>query len=107
MTTRICAVLLLSLALTACESANTDNANTNAGANTNSRAATPPATPAPQASPSASAELKAGDKVKVNISGVTSDATVIAVDQKAGKATVRIQGQKEDKKGAISDVAKS
>ena len=110
MTMKILAVAALALALTACESS-TENAN---NSNENKPAATPaaasPATtvPAtsPAASPSAATQFKAGDKVKVTINGASSDATVVSVDEKAGKATVKIQGQKEDKTVALSAVSK-
>ena len=104
------AVAFLALALTACESS-TENAN---NSNENKPAATSPAAPAttsspassPAASPAASTTLKAGDKVKVTLNGSSSEATVVSVDEKAGKATVKIQGQKEDKTVAISAVSK-
>ena len=99
MTRKIFAVMLLSLALTACEPATTDN-NTNATSpakeNANSQAPTPAASPTPQPSPSVKVELKAGDKVKVARNGSFVDATVVAVDEKAGKVTVRIQGDSKD-----------
>ena len=69
----------------------------------------PAATVAPitaPASPAAATQFKAGDKVKVTINGTASDATVVSVDEKAGKATVKIQGQKEDKTVALSAVSK-
>jgi len=112
MTIKIFAMALLALALTACDS-NTENGNNN---NANKPAATSPApaTPMPAASPATTpaassaspAHLKAGDKVKVSFNGSSSDATVVSVDDKAGKATVKIQGQKEDKTVALSAVSK-
>ena len=103
----IFAVMLLSLALTGCESATTDN-NTNATnpakANTNSQAPAPAATPQP--SPSVKAELKAGDKVKVAGNESTMDATVVSVDEKAGKVTVRIQGEGKDTTVSLDNVSK-
>ncbi len=102
---KILAIALLSVAITACESNTTDNANAAKPANT--PASTPTlATPTTEASPSARVELKAGDKVKVMMNGVASEATIVSVDEKAGKATVKIQGQKEDKTVAISDIVK-
>ncbi len=102
------AIALLALALTACESS-TENANSS-NENKPSAATPAPATPAvtasPAASPVASAQLKAGDKVKVTINGSSTDATVVSVDEKAGKVTVKVQGQKEEKTVAISAVAK-
>ena len=104
---KVFAIALLALALTACESS-TENANSND--NKPSAAtpapATPAATAAPVASPAASTQIKAGDKVKVAINGSTTEATVVSVDEKAGKATVKVQGQKEEKTVAISAVIK-
>lgn len=104
---KILAIALLSLAISACESNTAENANA-PKPNTNAAApATPaPATPVPEASQSAKVEPKAGDKVKVTINGTVTEATVVSVDDKAGKATVKIQGQKEDKTVAISDIVK-
>jgi sRNA-binding protein len=110
MTIKILAIAFLALTLSACESS-TENAN---NSNENKPAATTPATPAtaaspvstPASNPAASAQLKAGDKVKVNLNGSLSDATVVSVDEKAAKVTVKIQGQKEDKTVALSAVTK-
>ena len=106
MTKKIFAVLLLSLALSACESSSTENANTAPKPN----AATPtPATTMATTSPestSAAALIKAGDKVKVTINGAPTEATIVSVDEKTGKATVKIQGQTEDKTVAISAIVK-
>jgi len=111
MTIKILAVAVLALALTACESS-TENGN---NSNENKPAAASPAAPSPAAttapanpavSPAAATQFKAGDKVKVTINGVSTEATVVSVDQKAGKATVKIQGQKEEKTVALSAVTK-
>ena len=111
MTMKILAVAFLALTLSACESS-TENANSS---NENKPAATTPApaTPAtaspaatPASSPAAAVKLKAGDKVKVNLNGSSSDATVVSVDEKAAKVTVKIAGQKEDKTVALSAVTK-
>jgi hypothetical protein len=40
------------------------------------------------------------------LNGSSSDATVVSVDEKAGKVTVKIQGQKEDKTVALAAVTK-
>jgi len=112
MTIKVLAVAFLALALTACESSteNANNSNENKPAATSPTAATPAtaASPAssPVASPAASTQLKAGDKVKVTLNGSSSEATVVSVDEKAGKATVKVQGQKENKTVAISAVSK-
>jgi sRNA-binding protein len=109
MTIKILAVAVLALALTACESENANNSNENKPAATPAAASpaapTTPAT-APATSPAAATQFKVGDKVKVTINGSSSEATVVSVDEKAGKATVKIQGQKEDKTVALSAVSK-
>ena len=111
MTMKILAVAALALVLTACESSteNANNSNENKPAATPA-AASPAATVAPVTSPAtsstAAAQFKAGDKVKVTINGTSSDAIVVSVNEKAGKATVKIQGQKEDKTVALSAVSK-
>jgi sRNA-binding protein len=112
MTIKILAVAFLALALTACETSteNANNSNENRPAAT-SPAATPATIPSPASTPAASpaastTQLKAGDKVKVTLNGTSSEATVVSVDNKTGKATVKIQGQKEDKTVALSAVSK-
>ncbi len=109
MTKKLFAVVLLSLTLAACEPGSTDNnSNANSNATPNIPAATTPAPAAPSPEPSASikSQVKAGDKVKVTINGSATLATVISVDEKAGKVTIRVQGQKEEKTVAIADVIK-
>ena len=106
---KIFAIALLSLGLAACEPSTTDNSNVNSNARaTNSpvAAAPGPASPTPEPAASIKPELKAGDKVKVTIGGTATEATVVSVDEKAGKATVKIQGQKEEKTVAIADIVK-
>jgi len=51
-------------------------------------------------------QIKAGDKVKVTTNGSSTEATVVSVDEKAGKVTVKMVGQKEEKTVAISAVVK-
>src|SRR3954471_21057822 len=111
MTMKILAVAVLALALTACESSteNGNNSNGNKPAATSPAAPSPAATTAPAtsaASPAAATQFKTGDKVKVTVNGTSSEATVVSVDEKAGKATVRIQGQKEEKTVALSALAR-
>ncbi len=109
MTKKLFAVVLLSLTLAACEPSNTDNNSNanNAKPNTNTAASTPaPVSPSPEPSASVKPQVKAGDKVKVTINGAATDATVVSVDEKSGKVTVKLQGQKEEKIVAIADVVK-
>ena len=108
MTMKILAIAFLALTLTACEESTT-NGNENKPAAATPAQATPAATaPAatPASSPAASLSLKAGDKVKVNLNGSSTDATVVSVDEKAAKVTVKVQGQKEDKTVALSAVTR-
>jgi sRNA-binding protein len=108
MTKKILALVILSLSLAACEPAGTDN-NTNANSNVrpNNPPASTPAPASPEVSPAVRSQLKAGDKVKVTINGSATDATVISVDEKSGKARVTVAGQKEEKTVAIADVIKN
>lgn len=100
---KILAIALFSLAISACEPNTPDNSNTAKPAGT----ATPVlATPTPEMSPAAKVEIKAGDKVKVNVNGAATYATVVSIDEKAAKVTVKIQGQKEDKIVALSEIVK-
>jgi glucose/arabinose dehydrogenase len=100
---KLFALGLLSLTLAACEPASTDNTNSNTRPATSTPA---PVTPSPEPIASVKPPVKAGDKVKVTINGTASEATVVSVDEKAGKVTVKIAGQKEDKTVAIADVTK-
>src|SRR5215471_19768898 len=101
---KIFGAVVMALALTACESENSNTANENKPAAATPAPATPAATQAPAGSPAAALQLKAGDKVKVNVSGTSTDATVVSTDEKAGKVTVKIAGQKENKTVPLSDV---
>src|SRR5712671_4406354 len=106
MTKKLFALLVLSLALAACEPASTENnSNANSNARQNSPATSTPVSPEP--SPSVKPQVKAGDKVKVTLNGSATDATVVSVDEKSGKVTVKVEGQKEEKTVAIADVTKN
>jgi sRNA-binding protein len=108
MTKRLLALVILSLSLAACEPASTEN-NSNANSNTrpNNPTASAPAPVSPEPSPSVKPQLRAGDKVKVTLNGSVNDATVVSVDEKSGKVTVKVEGQKEEKTVAITDVTKN
>ena len=106
MTTKLFAVVILALALSACDSSTTPEGATNA--NRTSSPSTAPidqATPAPPSTTSSAAQFKAGDKVKVTIAGKASDATVVSVDEKQGKVIVKTSGG-EEKTVALGDVTK-
>lgn len=109
MTTKLFAVLLLTMALAGCDSTSTTE-NTPANRSSNPAASpntTEPATPAPPSTsnmPSTS-QFKPGDKVKATIAGKATDATVVSVDEKLGKVVVKLSSG-EEKTVALSDVTK-
>jgi hypothetical protein len=107
MTKKFFAVMLLSLTIAACEPASTEN-NANANSNARPAASSPaPVSASPEPSASVKPQVKAGDKVKITISGSATDATVVSVDEKSGKVTVKVEGQKEEKTVAIADIIKN
>ena len=103
---KILGIALLSLAISACESSPADNSNSNTPAGTPAAATPAPVATTPEASPAAKIEIKAGDKVKVTVKGAATEATVVSVDEKGGKATVKIPGEKENKIVALSEIVK-
>jgi hypothetical protein len=106
MTRTVFAALLLSLSVAACESSPTEtNSNTNSPAKAASASPTTPAPiQSPEASPAAKPQVKAGDKVKVANNGVTTEATVVSVDEKLGQVTVKLLGESKEKTVAIGDI---
>lgn len=103
MTTKLIAVLALCVLIAACEPATdvTKPAASPAGQSTS--------TPAPSPSPEAkapTAAAKAGDKVKVTINGAAVEATVVSIDEKALKATVKVQGETKERTVNLSDIVK-
>lgn len=108
MTSRIFAALLLSLTVTACESSTTNENNANSTPKPSATAQVSPTPVAATPGPSLAVQtpLKAGDKVRVTINGRSSNATVVSVDEKSGKVTVKLDGQTEEKTVPIGDVTK-
>ncbi len=108
MTKKILAVTLLSLAFTACESSGPESSNANSNAKPmNQTVSTPaPASPTPEPSPSAAAQLKAGEAVKVSINGSLAEGIVVSVDEKSGKAIVKLRSDGKEKSVPIGDVKK-
>ncbi len=108
MTRTVFALLLLCLSIAACDPAATEtntNANPAVKANTNAQASpTPASSPLTEASPAVKPPLKAGDKVKVTTNGSTVEATIVSVDEKLGKVTIKVQGESKEKTVAIADV---
>jgi protein involved in polysaccharide export with SLBB domain len=103
---KLFAIALLSLMAAACEPATDNNSNSNNGKPNTATSTPAPLAPSPEASAPAKPQLKAGDKVKVTINGIATDATVVTLDEKAGKVTVKVEGQKEEKTVALSDIVK-
>lgn len=106
MTTKLIAALALCVLITACEPA------TDVTKPTASPAAQSTTTPAASASPEATAPastaaaVKTGDKVKVTINGSAVEATVVSIDEKALKATVKVQGETKERTVNLSDIVK-
>ena len=104
MTTKIFAVLALALLISACEP------NSNDSTPGPSPTAQPVATqaPSPSAEQTAAAPVafKAGDKVKVTINGSAVEATIVSIDDKAGKAVVKVAGETKDRTVNLSEIVK-
>ena len=105
MTTKLIAVLALCLLIAACEPA-TDV--TQPTASPAAQSTTPAPSPSPEATAPAAAVAawKAGDKVKVTVNGAAVEATIVAVDEKAAKATVKVQGETKERTVNLSDIVK-
>jgi hypothetical protein len=105
---KLFAIVLLSLTVAACESSSPE---TNSNANNPSKVSgqvspTPVPSPSPEPSPLVHSQLKAGDKVRVTANGAITNATVVSVDETAGKVTVKLDGESRERTVAISDVVK-
>lgn len=107
MTRKVLALLIVSVALTACES-NPTESDTNNGPKpspTVQASPTPVTVPSPELNPSPTTQIRAGDKVKA-VDGSFNGATVISVDEKSGRITVKIQGQTGERTVALTQVTK-
>ncbi len=104
---KILALLVVTLALSACQSSPTEtDSNNSQKPNPTVQASPAPAiVPSPEVSPSETSRIKPGDKVKA-VNGSFNDATVVSVDEKFGKVTVKIQGQTGEKTVALTEVTK-
>jgi len=103
---RVLALLIVSVALTACESNPTESDNNGPKLSPTVQASPTPATvPSPGGSPAATSQIKPGDKVKA-VNGTFNDATVVSVDEKLGRVTVKIQGQTGERTVALTEVTK-
>jgi len=100
------ALLFLCVTIAACDPAVTTDTNSNANHPANANVSPAPvSSPSPQTTPAA-VPLKAGDKVKVTINGAATDATIVAIDEKVGEATVKVQGDTKEKKVALADIVR-
>ena len=104
MTTKIFAVLALALLISACESTSPDATPTPSP--TAQQAATPASTTSAETDHPAPITFKAGDKVKATINGSAVDATIISVDDKAGKAVVKVAGETKERTVNLSEIVK-
>ena len=104
MTTKILAVVALALLVSACES--TSQETQPSASPVAQPTATVAPSPSPEAAATALASLKAGDKVKVTSNGSAVEATVVSIDDKAGKATVKVQGETKERTVNLSDIVK-
>ena len=106
MTTKLLAVLALSVLITACEPGSEVTKPTASPATQST--STPPPSPSVEAPAPASAVAgwKAGDKVKVTINGAAVEATVVSIDEKALKATVKVQGETKERTVNLTDIVK-
>jgi len=100
MTRTVFALVFLCLGIAACE----PPADPNAKPNANVQAPATPASTVAAATPAVKPPLKAGDKVKVTTNGSTVEATIVSVDEKLGKVTVKVQGESKETTVAIADV---
>jgi hypothetical protein len=105
MTTKLLAVLALCMLITACEPAADETKPTSTPAMQST--ATPAPSPSPEATAVAPAAVwKAGDKVKVTVNGSAVEAIIVSIDEKAGKATVKIQGEIKERTVNLSEIVK-
>lgn len=106
MTTKLLAVLALCVVIAACEpAANETKPTASPAAQTTSTPGPSPSVEAP-APASAVAGWKAGDKVKVTVNGAPVEATVVSIDEKSAKATVKVQGETKERTINLSEIVK-
>ena len=104
MTKKLFAVLLLSVAAAACEPNSTETRDVKP--RPAAQTSTPAPSPSIEVSTTAPAQRKAGDKVKVTANGATMEATIVSIDEKLGKAVVKVQGEKKERTVNLSDIVK-
>ena len=100
------AVLALAVLVSACESSSLETKPSPGPSPTAEATATPAVSPSPAATLAAPTAFKPGDKVKVTINAAAVEATIVSVDDKAGKATVKVQGETKERTVNLSDIVK-
>ena len=100
------AVLALAVLVSACESSSLETKPSPGPSPTAEATATPAVSPSPAATLAAPTAFKPGDKVKVTINDAAVEATIVSVDDKAGKATVKVQGETKERTVNLSDIVK-
>ena len=106
MTTKLLVVLSLCVLTAACEPGS--EVTKPAASPATQSTSTPGPSPSVEAPAPASAVAgwKAGDKVKVTINGAVVEATIVSIDEKAAKATVKVQGETKERTVNLSDIVK-
>jgi sRNA-binding protein len=100
---KVLAVLLLSLAATACES---NSSETNNASPSPAARISPTPAPSPTTEATPVAQWKAGDKVNVAVNGKSVAATIVSIDEKVGKATVKVEGEIKERAVNLADISK-
>ena len=100
---KLSAVLLLSLMVAACESNPTETKDAKPSPATQT---SPTPAPSPSAEISTPAQWKVGDKVRVTLNGSVVEASIVSLDEKAGKATIKVQGEAKERVVNLADLLK-
>ena len=100
---KLLAVLLLSLAASACES---NSSETNNASPSPAARISPTPAPSPTTEATSVAPWKAGDRVSVAMNGKSVAATIVSIDEKAGKATVKVEGETKERAVNLADISK-
>lgn len=100
---KLSVILLLSLMAAACESSPTETKDVKPSP---AAQVSPTPAPSPSVEAPATASWKAGDKAKITINGSFVEATIVSIDEKLGKAVVKVQGEARERTVNLADLAK-
>ena len=106
MTTKLLAVLALCVLIAACEPATDETKPTASPATPSSSSPASSPSPEPTVPASTVAAWKAGDRVKVTLNGSAVEATVVSIAEKAGKATIKVQGETKERTVNLAEIVK-